>query len=92
MAQAYNVPTGFENVALDLGLTPQPGGQFVETFIGTTARANHEAMDRRFAEVTAKIEGATLASRSKIGRNSSCVCGSGRKFKKCCIGKARFTG
>ena len=22
-----------------------------------------------------------------IGRNEPCVCGSGRKFKKCCIGK-----
>lgn len=23
----------------------------------------------------------------KVGRNDSCPCGSGRKFKKCCIGK-----
>jgi preprotein translocase subunit SecA len=23
----------------------------------------------------------------KIGRNDSCPCGSGRKFKKCCIGR-----
>lgn len=92
MSQAYNVPAGFENVALDLGLTRQPGGHFVETFIGPSDRANHEAMDRRLSEVTAKIEGATLAHRAKIGRNASCPCGSGRKFKKCCIGKARFTG
>jgi uncharacterized protein YecA (UPF0149 family) len=49
-------------------------------------------MDRRLTEVTAKIEGATLAHRAKIGRNSSCPCGSGLKFKKCCIGKAHFTG
>lgn len=92
MSQAYNVPTELEHVALDLGLTRQPGGQFVETFLGPTDRANHEAMDRRLNEVTAKIEGATLASRAKIGRNASCPCGSGRKFKKCCIGKAHFTG
>jgi len=23
----------------------------------------------------------------KIGRNDSCPCGSGKKYKKCCIGK-----
>jgi uncharacterized protein YecA (UPF0149 family) len=23
----------------------------------------------------------------KVGRNSSCICGSGRKYKKCCIDK-----
>jgi hypothetical protein len=85
MSQGYHVPSGFERVALDRG-------QFVETFIGPTARANHDAMDRRLTEVTAKIEGATLAHRAKIGRNSSCPCGSGLKFKKCCIGKAHFTG
>lgn len=92
MSQGYHVPSGFEGVALDLGLTRQPNGQFVETFLGPTERANHEAMDRRLSEVSAKIEGATLAHRAKIGRNSPCVCGSGRKFKKCCIGKAHFTG
>lgn len=92
MAQAYNVPTGFEQQALDMGLTRAASGQFVETFLGTTDRANHEAMDARAAEVAAKIEGATVAHRAKIGRNSSCPCGSGRKFKKCCIGKARYTG
>lgn len=92
MSQAYNVPTGFENVALDLGLTRTPDGRFVETFLGRSDRANHEAMDARAAEVAAKIEGATVAHRAKIGRNSSCPCGSGRKFKKCCIGKARFSG
>ena len=25
-----------------------------------------------------------------LGRNSKCVCGSGKKFKKCCISKMRF--
>ena len=27
-------------------------------------------------------------SHTKIGRNSPCPCGSGKKFKKCCLGKA----
>ena len=30
-----------------------------------------------------------LVRRVKIGRNQSCPCGSGRKFKKCCIYKAK---
>lgn len=34
--------------------------------------------------------GATNLHRTKIGRNSTCPCGSGRKFKKCCIGTAKF--
>ena len=25
-----------------------------------------------------------------LGRNSKCVCGSGKKFKKCCISKMKF--
>lgn len=28
---------------------------------------------------------------SKIGRNDPCPCGSGKKFKKCCLGKQRFS-
>ena len=27
---------------------------------------------------------------AKIGRNSPCPCGSGKKFKQCCIGKSQF--
>lgn len=27
-------------------------------------------------------------STRKIGRNESCLCGSGKKFKKCCIKKS----
>lgn len=27
----------------------------------------------------------------KIGRNSPCPCGSGKKYKKCCLGKDQFT-
>jgi uncharacterized protein YecA (UPF0149 family) len=28
-----------------------------------------------------------LESKIKIGRNEKCPCGSGKKYKKCCIGK-----
>lgn len=29
-----------------------------------------------------------MTTRQKIGRNDPCPCGSGKKFKKCCLGKA----
>lgn len=29
-----------------------------------------------------------MSSAGKLGRNDSCSCGSGKKFKRCCIGKA----
>lgn len=92
MAQGYSVPLHMEHLARDMGLTQVGPGAFVETFIGPTLRKNFEDMDRRKREVEAKIKGATVTHRTKIGRNTSCPCGSGVKFKKCCIGKARFTG
>ena len=33
-----------------------------------------------------------MTSESKIGRNVRCPCGSGRKYKNCCQGKARRMG
>ncbi len=27
------------------------------------------------------------ADGTRVGRNDACVCGSGRKFKHCCVGK-----
>lgn len=32
----------------------------------------------------------TMIKKKKIGRNELCPCGSGKKFKKCCIGKGIF--
>ena len=34
-------------------------------------------------------EGAEVVRRIRIGRNDKCPCGSGKKFKKCCIFKAK---
>ncbi|MBU5428438.1 SEC-C domain-containing protein [Tissierella pigra] len=28
-----------------------------------------------------------MNTRQKIGRNDPCPCGSGKKYKKCCLGK-----
>ncbi|MDG2285973.1 MAG: SEC-C metal-binding domain-containing protein [Alphaproteobacteria bacterium] len=30
----------------------------------------------------------TIQNKQKVGRNDPCPCGSGKKFKKCCIHKS----
>jgi hypothetical protein len=32
-----------------------------------------------------------MIMKNKIGRNDPCPCGSGKKFKKCCIAKSKTT-
>lgn len=61
-----------------------------EVFTGPRIRDLKEAMDARLKEVEAL--GGKLTHRTAIGRNSPCPCGSGLKFKKCCIGKAALVG
>lgn len=61
-----------------------------EFFMGRRERDLHDAMDARLKEQQA--EGATLVKRTRIGRNASCPCGSGRKFKKCCIDRSKLVG
>ncbi|MFN3387458.1 MAG: SEC-C metal-binding domain-containing protein [Allosphingosinicella sp.] len=56
--------------------------EFFEGGPGVTGR-----MDQRLGELHRK--GETLVRRAKIGRNTTCPCGSGLKFKKCCIAKLR---
>lgn len=43
--------------------------------------AQHKAMKKAYAEQPYVRETA------KVGRNDACPCGSGLKFKRCCIGK-----
>lgn len=71
------------------GLTETPSGDFTEFYIGKSDKANLDEMDRRAAELTAHIPGIRVGQRAKIGKNMTCPCGSGLKFKKCCIDKAR---
>lgn len=69
---------------------PATGLNVTETFIGPNAASLHAAMDSRRAELEA--QGHTFVNRRMIGRNAQCPCGSGLKFKKCCIGKAALVG
>lgn len=57
-----------------------------EVFTGPERGKVFDAMDRRDGQL--KAEGYQLLTRKAIGRNSPCHCGSGLKFKKCCIDKA----
>lgn len=64
-----------------------PSGEKVrEVFAGYESKVQLKAaMDKRRTEVEA--EGGKVVKREKIGRNDPCPCGSGSKFKRCCINK-----
>ena len=46
-----------------------------------------QELDRKLAKMreTALRNGAVDVRQRKIGRNEECPCGSGQKFKKCCM-------
>lgn len=52
----------------------------------STAQLRKE-LERRYKRDMAK--GARKIIQVRIGRNDQCPCGSGKKFKKCCIGKTK---
>lgn len=52
---------------------------------GHTLKAVYDQLDETQRQM--KPHGAEMIHRTSIGRNTSCPCGSGRKFKKCCIDK-----
>lgn len=54
-----------------------------EIFIGPTIRDVHEQMDTRRQEL--ERLGYRFERRTSIGRNTRCPCGSGLKYKKCCL-------
>jgi uncharacterized protein YecA (UPF0149 family) len=56
-----------------------------EFFSGKNKEEITDKMDNRLKELEAK--GHALIKRVEIGRNQKCPCGSGKKFKKCCISK-----
>lgn len=55
-----------------------------EFFSGREEAEIEKRMDQRLGELNRKHR-ETFVGRKKIGRNDKCPCGSGRKFKKCCI-------
>ena len=54
-----------------------------DTLAGKLCKANLQApVVRAFAT---PMVGTIKSNRESIGRNDPCPCGSGRKFKKCCV-------
>jgi uncharacterized protein YecA (UPF0149 family) len=82
MAASYsNISPRF---AAELRLTPTDRpGEYFETFTGTTNADVQKQMDDRLAQIQQAEPGTRQERRARIGRNASCWCGSGRKFKKC---------
>lgn len=66
------------------------GAIHTEIFSAPSLGPVYGMMDQRQRDLTA--EGHTQFTRRRIGRNSPCPCGSGYKFKKCCVGLARTPG
>jgi len=54
-----------------------------EFFTAETNKKLKKQMDARLEELPDE----TLVRRVKVGRNQKCPCGSGRKFKRCCLSK-----
>lgn len=46
---------------------------------------SQKALDKMMDDRLKQLPDERVVRRVKIGRNSPCPCGSGRKFKKCCI-------
>ncbi len=38
------------------------------------------------------LDGETESTTAKVGRNVPCPCGSGRKYKRCCLGRPKTAG
>lgn len=58
-----------------------------EFFTDTNDAELQFKMENRLTEL--ESEGHSFVRREKIGRNETCPCGSGAKFKNCCIEKIR---
>lgn len=69
-----------EKVILDIGNTP--------TVKPPPLIPEHKTFFPSTVERDGKMYRATLSrKRPKIGRNEPCPCGSGQKYKKCCMNK-----
>ena len=68
-----------------------PSASFIEKqfFVSGDRDEQIKKMQAALSQVEARPETTvTQVRRVKIGRNDLCPCGSGSKFKKCCINKA----
>ena len=60
---------------------------------GSFGDVEKESADRAMRETgVVSAGGQFVRQEPKVGRNDPCPCGSGKKFKKCCLGKPSGTG
>ena len=52
--------------------------------------SRQEAQDDLFDFPDEEIDEPYIREKEKVGRNDPCPCGSGKKFKKCCMGKGLY--
>lgn len=98
MAQCLDVPTAsFESFRESLGqdniLKAERIGDLTrvtQAWTGHRVADVQQAMDENRAR--AEALGGQERHRTRIGRNTPCPCGSGRKFKKCCIPRSALVG
>ena len=55
-------------------------------------RRQIEQQQKRKSKTVVASPGKLQNGNSKTGRNDSCPCGSGKKFKKCCISRSGVNG
>ena len=53
-------------------------------------RNMQDKWDEMIDFATAEVEDPYVREKEKVGRNDPCPCGSGKKFKKCCMGKGIY--
>ncbi|WP_239541360.1 YecA family protein [Cryomorpha ignava] len=64
-----------------------PDGMTEEKFNELLLKAEEAVVERRNKDDHANRTGMTVVKSPKPGRNDACHCGSGKKYKKCCLGK-----
>jgi hypothetical protein len=68
-------------------LAPQDLSRYQDSWLDFYDEAAIAARQRRWREEAERAERQRVAQASwKVGRNDPCPCGSGRKYKKCCLG------
>ena len=58
--------------------------------VGT--KRDMEAIRRAMAEQYARMHTTYKREHAKIGRNDPCPCGSGKKYKNCCLESGKYEG
>lgn len=77
---------------IELNLAPAPK-EILRQHLAATIRATYDTFRRDAAAPSASIaQRATSASGRSVRRNDPCPCGSGKKYKRCCIASGSAAG